>query len=123
LVSGVDFVDASIRLLLGRPVVIPTNLANQGACCRFLFAPSGKLLSAGGIEEARRLPNVVALDLTCRQGSVIREAEHGGQRAGCIVTQGADRREAMVAADQAESLVKWCMSPVEAENDAIECCH
>jgi hypothetical protein len=64
-------------------------------------------LAVAGIEEVSRLAGVIDIVVTAQPGELLEQPEHGGQRAGCLVTEGADRDEALSRADDAEKRLQW----------------
>lgn len=107
LVSGVDFVQAAVRILLGERPLLPNRLLRRGACYRFLFPPEGRFLAVQGERTARADERVVFLSVPLEAGDTIREPEDGAGRVGYLVTRGRDRTEAVAAADWVERVLQW----------------
>ena len=107
LVSGQNLLRLAVQLLLGERPTVPEPEVSFGACYRFLFPPEGRCRSVEGIKDVMENDRVVDLVIGVAPGTVIREPEHGAQRAGYLVTRGADREEACAAADWAESALRW----------------
>jgi biotin carboxylase len=107
LVSGVDLVQATVRILLGQRPSMPKRLLRRGACYRFLFPPEGRFLAVHGEGIAREDERVVSLSVALDSGDTIREPEHGAARAGYLVTRGDDRAEAVAVADWVERVLQW----------------
>jgi biotin carboxylase len=105
-VSGVDYVEASIRGALGEPVSArPTRRA--AACYRFLRSPEGELRTIAGLDEAAAVEHVHDVDVIVQPGDRLERVTHGAARAGWVVAL-ADRRQQVVdAAEEAAAKVRF----------------
>ena len=99
-VTGVDLAAASVRAALGRPVA-PGDLAPRpsgAGVIRFLRAPEGRLVSAGGPPQAT---------FYHPPGHVYRQLRIATDRAGYVLISARDREEAVEAARSACETVEF----------------
>ena len=78
-----------------------------GACVLFLVAPTGELLATGGLDEARSVEGVEWIRLYRRSGWRFGPLRRGADRAGAILTTGADRDDALARARRAAEAVRF----------------
>lgn len=78
----------------GRPEPLP-QVAAGGAAVRFVEAVPGQVVSVQGVEQARELPGVLSLSLHLEPGDTVRELHSSWDRAGSVMTSGADSAQAM----------------------------
>jgi biotin carboxylase len=110
LVSGVDPVEATIRMALGEhPTVAPTE--NRSAILSFFNVSPGVLRRVAGLERARRLPGVIEIVVTIEPGDRIHTYRSGDDRIGYFIVHGDTR-------DEAESLARRVLKNVRFEVDA-----
>jgi biotin carboxylase len=103
-VSGVNMVQELAKMLMGMEPDA-TAKYRKGAVYRFFNPPKGRIKSIRGIEEARSLEGVLALDVQVTPGTLIGDLKGQHDRAGYIVTGGMTRDEAIARADLAERAV------------------
>lgn len=105
-VSGVDYLELSIRFTLGQVVSVPDqNPIQRGACYLFLDPPRGKLVSVHGADAASKVPGIIDIGITVNIGDEIKAPLTGADRVGWIVSTGKDRTEALQRAIEAEALL------------------
>ena len=110
-ISGVDPVEAVIDLAMGDvPDAVPTK--RRAAVLRF-FNPqmTGLLQEVSGVEDARRIPNVLDIVVEAQVGKPLGGITRDGERPGYIITIADTREEALAAADQAEQTVRFTIEP------------
>jgi len=114
-ISGVDPVEGVIDLALGRvPDVAPT--CARAAVLRFFNPPvHGMLRGVDGIDEARRIPDVLDVVVDAKVGHPLRGITRDGERPGYVVTIADTREEALAAADRAERTVRFTIEPQPAD--------
>ena len=110
LVSGVDLISVAIDLLLGNKPALAMHETPRGVCYRFLFPPEGILLSLPSEETVLHDRRIVSLVYAVKPGDLIREPDHGGLRAGYLLTEGIHRQAAIEAADEIEQKLKWTVA-------------
>jgi biotin carboxylase len=109
--SGVDLVDAAIDLALGEtPKLKATRY--DAAAVRWVMAPAGRVVGVSGLEEARRLPGVVAVDVALRPGDVVLPAAAGRTRFGHVIAEATEPSLAESRAAAAIRLLKLEVAPV-----------
>jgi biotin carboxylase len=108
LFTGVPFIEMAIRLALGENLppeaVVPRQ--NQAVAIRYLDLPAGALASLEGLDEAKSAPGVHMLKLFVGAGDTLTAVENHTQRAGFVITTGADKQQAIERAHHALALVK-----------------
>lgn len=105
---GINPIQQAILLSLGHPANFQPKTW-QGAVLRMLSAPTGRLSTVTGIEQARTLPGVVATDCFLQPGDMIQERRTGadGYRVGYLLTTAATRGEADLLWHQAAQLIHF----------------
>jgi len=108
--TGVDMVEAVIRLALGEP---PRHLPTQdrGAAIRYLLPPAGRLEAVEGLDAARRMPGVVRLELSASPGTVLEGVRSSLDRPGFVIAEAPSAAEAERRAAAAASAVTFRVSP------------
>ena len=111
--TGVDLVDIVIGWCLGEPIdtdrLRPSR--SRSAVIRYLFPPEGTVHQIEGFEEASQMPGVLHSGLRLRLGEHLSRVENHPQRAGFVITEGADRTEAEERAQAALSKIHLVMKP------------
>ncbi len=87
--TGVDLVEASLRLALGETVQ-PKPTARGGAALRFLEPEPGVLRAITGVDEARKAPGVVDVQVWCEVGQRIAELTDATARVGYVLAEADD---------------------------------
>lgn len=93
--TGFDPIAARIRQALGEKVDPPMRLTNKFGLLEFLMLPPGRIVSITGIEQARRIPGVVAIEYFVKPGDSIGTIENGAQRPGMLLAV-ADSRQGLM---------------------------
>ncbi|MEU3609668.1 ATP-grasp domain-containing protein [Streptomyces sp. NPDC035033] len=99
-----DILRNLLQVLTGAGPVGPLP-SRRGAAVRFLIAPPGPVESVTGADEARSAPGVAELHLSVAPGATVHRATSSWERAGLVITTGADAAEAGRRAEHALSLV------------------
>jgi biotin carboxylase len=114
---GVDLNALAVAAALGEDVQ-PQELTPQpgvgGACVRFLVAPPGRLHEVRGLEEAFAVEGVRGIRVYRKPGHVFRELRRASDRAGAILATGDTLADALDAADEAASRIRFSTKRVEA---------
>ena len=102
LATGVNFVEAAIRLALGEEPALAELQPrwSKGVAQRYLFPPAGVVTSVDGIEEAAAGEGVALLEVRVGRGDRVRPMTSHVCRAGVVITVG-DTREIAVARAEA----------------------
>lgn len=108
-VSGISMPQALTQILLGENVD-PSAKYHRGACYKFFNAPSGIFQSVDNLEAARAMPGIIDLGFTMAPGTHVHAMDHGANRPGFVVSQGANREEAIQRAEAAFQSLKFNMS-------------
>jgi biotin carboxylase len=114
---GVDLNDLAVAAALGEEVHAQ-ELAPQpgvgGACVRFLIAPAGELREVRGVEQAYEVEGIRGIRIYRKPGHVFRTLRRASDRAGAILATGGTRDDALDAADEAASRIRFVVGRVEA---------
>jgi biotin carboxylase len=114
---GIDLNALALASALGEEIperaLVPVQMVG-GACVRFLLAPPGELHEIEGEEEARAMDGVLDVRLYREPGHVFRELRRASDRAGAVVTIGADREQALARAKAAAECIRFGTADVEA---------
>jgi biotin carboxylase len=79
---GIDFYRAVVDLHLAQPIRDLPSSPRQASCIRFLTAPSGRVQSVRGVEEARSQPDLHSIEVTVASGDVVPEVRSSWDRLG-----------------------------------------
>ncbi len=103
--TGVNMVEASIDLALGRPVNVLRSL-DRAAAIRFLRPSPGVVSRLRGLAEARAMDGVVGVACSLDIGGEVRSLENSDQRVGYVIAGGRNPDEAARHADAALAAVE-----------------
>src|SRR5581483_1157532 len=120
LATGVNFVEAAIRLALGEkpdPAALVPRWS-KGVVQRFVFPPPGTVVAIQGQDEAARGDGVALLEVRVRPGDRIRPMTRHVRRAGLVIAVGDTRDEALRRATAAAARVRIVTAPVLAASTA-----
>jgi len=87
--TGVDLVEAALRLALGEQVC-PHPGAHGATALRFLEPEPGLLCAISGVEEARKLPGVADVEVWCEVGQTLAELTDATTRVGYVLVEAED---------------------------------
>ncbi|MHB1041754.1 MAG: ATP-grasp domain-containing protein [Eubacteriales bacterium] len=98
--TGVDFVGKAIKLALGEPVNPEELIPNfkRGVAIRYFFPPLGRIEKLPDITQLNQMPGVYKVLLFVHLGEVLMPVTNHTQRAGCVITVGDTRDEAVARA-------------------------
>jgi biotin carboxylase len=110
--SGIEMPWALARLLLGEPVDLNPRW-ERGVCYRFFSPPVETYLGVHNLEEARRMPGVIDLQIYAKVGKKFGGiVESDDQRAGHVVSTGTSRQTALNHAVRAIEALRF-VEPTE----------
>lgn len=108
---GVDLNDLALSFALGQNACDKVSQSwaspTGGACVVFLVAPEGVLIETSGLAEAEAVEGVEWVRTYRRPGWRFGPVRRGADRAGAILTTGADRGDALARARQAAQAVRF----------------
>lgn len=94
-VTGVDPVEAQIRLLLGHEPNFSIQEPLKGACIRFWGSEKpGVVKRVNGLAEARKFPGIHDLSLYVKKGDRVKRLTCGDARLGHVIVFASTRQEA-----------------------------
>jgi biotin carboxylase len=114
---GVDLNDLAVAASLGEAVhagELAPHTGVGGACVRFLVAPAGELREVRGVEAAYDVAGVRGIRIYRKPGHVFRTLRRASDRAGAVLATGGSRDDALDAADDAASLIRFVVGRAEA---------
>ena len=108
LASGVDVLDAAVRLACGEAPSISAAPASggRGVACRTLFPPSGLVVGIRGVADAAASEGIVAADVLMETGMRVDLATTRRHAAGTIVAVGPTAAVARGRADAAAARIR-----------------
>lgn len=110
---GVDLVEAAIDLALGEtPRLKATRY--DAAALRWVVAPAGRVVAVHGVDEARRLPGVVEVEVGLQPGDVVPPRDGGRARQGHIIAEAPEPSLAEGRAAAAAAVVTIEVAPLAA---------
>lgn len=107
--TGIDMVEATIRVALGEDPDIETKL-HCGSAIRYFQPPFGKITSILGIKEAQTLEGVCAITFTKEVGEESTPIHCSNDRVGSVIAQAAT---AQAAVKVCESAMKTIIIKIE----------
>ena len=105
--TGVSTIKAVIRQAVGEPVD-PEELrprSQKGVVQRCLFPRPGRVVSIGGVDQARQLPGVAEIVINVQAGDVVRKPTDSNAAAGIVLAMAATRPEALQRATAAAECI------------------
>ena len=96
---GFDWFEMAVRAALGMPLPDPQAGPSAHAASYLPVAAPGTVRAVEGLEDIRRMPEVISASVSASPGSVVPPARHSLNRVGSVVLAAADR-EAVTAALQ-----------------------
>jgi biotin carboxylase len=110
LISGVDPVEATIRMALGEhPSIKPTE--HRSSILSFFNVAPGVLRRVTGLDQARRIPGVVEVMVTIDPGDRINPYRSGDDRIGYFIVHADTRDEAESIAQRVRQNVVFEVEP------------
>ena len=103
--TGVDMVEACIRIALGMKPDIQSTL-RCGSAIRYFHQDPGVIRNILGIEEAKTLPGVKQISIVHGVGEKITEITDSGSRMGFVIAQGKDANDAAQKCEEALSKIR-----------------
>ncbi len=114
LATGVDLIGIAIRLATGETVLredcVPR--VQNGVAIRYVFAAPGRVCAVLGVHAAKAFPGVAYVDVPVEVNDVIAPVTNHTQRAGCVITTGTTRGEAVLRAE-------WAVSNIHIETEPL----
>jgi biotin carboxylase len=101
--TGVKMFQEVIRISLGMSPIDLTPRHQRGSVIKYIIPAPGRIKSIGGIEDVKRVENVLDFILTKKPGDEVREVRYGHDRCGHIVVGGETREEALELANRARN--------------------
>jgi biotin carboxylase len=102
--TGIDFLQAGIRLALGEDPPLPDPI-DRGAAMRFLTARPGRILRIAGVSDAHQAPGVVEATLYAKPGDTVSRLTDATGRLGHVICSGSSAAEAIQNAERARDLI------------------
>ena len=108
LATGIDFVGAAIRVALGESVPVEelTPQYWRGAAIRYFFPPPGRLSAINNVKKYRDVSWIHKLVFFVKPGDLIEEVTNHTKRAGCVITYGESKDEAVARAREVIDNIK-----------------
>lgn len=111
-VSGVNAVQESVRIFLGhRPVAMKPKVKRGATYHFFQSFQHGMITNIKGVEEAKKLPGVVDLDIHISPGTMLKPLQHSTQRLGFAMVFADTRLEAEAIVKKVKDIVKIEVDP------------
>lgn len=116
--TGVDLVGAAIMLALGEEIsekdLIPSY--QKGVAIRYFFPEPGKVVEIKNAEKFKNISWVHRLGFFVKPGDILESLTNHTKRAGFVITEGANREEAVARAKEVIKTVKIETVPVQVLN-------
>lgn len=106
--TGVNMVEANIRVVLGEKPDLQKKW-DKGAAIRFFLPTPGILKSVKGVDEVRKMPDIIEVGFLKEIGEKILEIRNSLDRAGYVITQCDTREEAVKLCEQSVKMIQFDM--------------
>lgn len=112
--TGIDMVAGAISLALGEePDLTRTQHTAPGAAIRYITPRSGVIRAISGLERARAMPGVRAVEVDRSVGSLVPEMTSSLCRVGHVIAVGVTAQLAIARAEAARDAVQILTDPTE----------
>jgi len=111
--TGVDIIGARLRQALGQPAGDIAPRQRRAGRLEFLLLPPGCVRAVAGVEDARRVPGVLRVDLTVAAGDRLRPALDGRGRHGAILALADDAHALDAIVAEARARLRITIDPDE----------
>ncbi len=111
--SGVDLMEAVIRIALGFPPQDLTPKKKMFVVERSIVAPPGKIIRISGLDKAKRSAGVKELFFDAREGDVVYSPTNNLEKAGHIIVVGRTKKTAIKRSNKAVEKIHIETTPVE----------
>jgi len=119
LATGVDLVEASVRVALGTAPDLEET-THRAAAIRYLTASPGRVAEVGGVESARALPGVECLAVEVGIGDLVHPVRSSNDRPGWVIAVGDSPPEAIQRAEAARDAISIVtVAEPRAEGDRV----
>ena len=102
--TGVDMVDACIKISLGMKPDIDIQF-NKGAAIRYFKQHEGRVKNVYGLEKVKEMAGVKQAEILCKPGEMIKNVVDSGSRIGFVISQGLNADVAIGICEKAISKV------------------
>ena len=103
--TGVNMVECSIRIALGEKPDLEVKW-NKGSANRYLKTEIGIVKEIKGVEDAESLPGVMQVSIVKGIGEEVCEIKSSVDRAGFVIVQAENAREAIEVAEKALTVIE-----------------
>lgn len=104
--TGVNMVEASIRIALGEKTDLESKW-NKGSAIMYLKTDTGVVKEIKGTEEVERIPGIRQVSIVHGVGEQIGEIKSSVDRAGFVIAQADDARKAVALAEEGISKIEF----------------
>lgn len=104
--TGVDMVECCINIAMGKTADVEQKF-NKGSAIRYFPLESGVIKSIDGIDRAESVPGVIQVSIVHGVGEKIDGIRSSGDRVGFVIAQGENENDAVRAAEEGISKVKF----------------
>ena len=104
--TGVNMVEACIRLSIGEDINLEKNL-NLAAAIRYIEYNKGKIKFIHGLNEAKSMSGIKDVTLVSNVNENLNEIKCSGDRAGFVISQASNPKDAISIAERAIRTIKF----------------
>jgi carbamoyl-phosphate synthase large subunit len=104
-VSGIDVYDSLIRELFSVPVTF-CDIQHNASILDFFQFDEGKIHKIVGIEQSRRIPGVIKIEVNLKTGDYISRISDDTTRHGFLIAAGKTREEVVAIAEEVKNTVQ-----------------
>lgn len=98
--TGINMTRATIQTALGEAPDIESNI-QRGSAIRFIIPPTGRVAAISGVEKAKSIPGIEAVEIQCKVGQQVGKFESGASRIGYVIASAKTPEEAIQICEQA----------------------
>lgn len=109
--TGIDMIELMLEISLNEKVVLPIK-KQKGSAIRYFKINPGKIKSITRLDDAKKLPGIVEIEICVKEGDNISEIKNSRDRIGHVIAEGDNEIEAIANAERAIKMIK-----IEVENE------
>ncbi|MDU2709290.1 MAG: lactate dehydrogenase, partial [Finegoldia magna] len=107
----IDMIELMLKISLNETVLIP-NKKKKGSSIRYFNINPGRVKSILRLDDAKKLPGIVEIEICVKEGDNISEIKNSRDRIGHVIAEGENENEAIANAERAINMIK-----IEVENE------
>lgn len=117
--TGVDMIEATIRLACSQPADIVSK-HQKGSAIRTIPFNLGRLVKIQGLKNATKREGIIDIIVAKKDGEILSELRNGSDRLGYVISQAGTAREAIQVCESAMNEIKVEICPCDNSKEKFE---